>query len=91
MLNNLGTGNLVLLGIIQGCMLAFDMGGPCNKVAYAFALACMETGNYAPMAANFVASCAPPLALALAMLAAPKNLPKKTEPIYRDFLQELFA
>ena len=39
MLNNLGTGNLVLLGIVQGCMLAFDMGGPCNKVAYAFALA----------------------------------------------------
>ena len=30
-------------------MLAFDMGGPCNKVAYAFALACMETGNYAPI------------------------------------------
>ena len=25
MLNSLGTGNLVLLGIIQGCMLAFDM------------------------------------------------------------------
>uniref|UniRef100_UPI003AB8CA9C PTS fructose transporter subunit IIC n=1 Tax=Anaerostipes caccae TaxID=105841 RepID=UPI003AB8CA9C len=64
MLNNLGTGNLVLLGIVQGCMLAFDMGGPCNKVAYAFALACMETGNYAPMAANFVACCAPPLAMA---------------------------
>lgn len=41
MLNSLGTGNLVLLGIIQGCMLAFDMGGPCNKVAYAFALAAM--------------------------------------------------
>ena len=54
-------------------MLAFDMGGPCNKVAYAFALACMETGNYAPMAANFVACCAPPLAVALAMLIAPKK------------------
>lgn len=48
--------------------------GPCNKVAYAFALACMETGNYAPpMAANFVACCAPPLAVALAMLIAPKK------------------
>lgn len=73
MLNNLGTGNLILLGIIQGCMLAFDMGGPCNKVAYAFALACMETGNYAPMAANFVACCAPPLAMGVAMLVAPKK------------------
>ena len=37
LLNDLGTGNLILLGIVQGCMLAFDMGGPCNKVAYAFA------------------------------------------------------
>ena len=73
LLNNLGTGNLILLGIVQGCMLALDMGGPCNKVAYAFALACMETGNYAPMAANFVACCAPPLAVALAMLIAPKK------------------
>lgn len=73
LLNDLGTGNLILLGIVQGCMLAFDMGGPCNKVAYAFALACMETGNYAPMAANFVACCAPPLAVALAMLIAPKK------------------
>lgn len=77
MLNNLGTGNLVLLGIVQGCMLAFDMGGPCNKVAYAFALACMETGNYAPMAANFVACCAPPLAMAFAMLVAPKKFTKE--------------
>lgn len=33
----------------------------------------METGNYAPMAANFVACCAPPLAVALAMLIAPKK------------------
>ena len=73
LLNDLGTGNLILLGIVQGCMLALDMGGPCNKVAYAFALACMETGNYAPMAANFVACCAPPLAVALAMLIAPKK------------------
>ncbi len=66
MLNSLGTGNLVLLGIIQGCMLAFDMGGPCNKVAYAFALAAMDAGNYMPMAANFIGSMAPPLAILMA-------------------------
>ena len=70
MLNSLGTGNLVLLGIIQGCMLAFDMGGPCNKVAYAFALAAMDAGNYMPMAANFIGSMAPPLAIAVAALVA---------------------
>ncbi|MFV0381526.1 MAG: PTS fructose transporter subunit IIC [Breznakia sp.] len=77
MLNSLGTGNLVLLGIVQGCMLAFDMGGPCNKVAYAFALAAMETGNYAPMAANFIGSMAPPLGIAIACLIAKKKFTRE--------------
>lgn len=67
-LNNMGTGNMILLGIIQGCMLAFDMGGPCNKVTYAFALAAMDTGNFAPMAANFIGSMTPPLGIAIAVL-----------------------
>ena len=77
MLNSLGTGNLVLLGIIQGCMLAFDMGGPCNKVAYAFALAAMDAGNYMPMAANFIGSMAPPLAIAVAALVAKNKFTKE--------------
>lgn len=67
-LDNMGTGNLLVLGIIQGCMLAFDMGGPFNKVAYAFALAAMDTGNFMPMAANFVGSMTPPLGLAISIL-----------------------
>lgn len=75
-LNNMGTGNLILLGIIQGCMLAFDMGGPCNKVAYAFALAAMDTGNFMPMAANFIGSMAPPLGIAIAVLIAKKKFTK---------------
>lgn len=69
-LNSMGTGNMLLLGIIQGCMLAFDMGGPCNKVAYAFALAAMDTGNFMPMAANFVGSMTPPLGIAIAVLVS---------------------
>lgn len=69
-LKSLQGGGLIILGIIQGCMLAFDMGGPCNKVAYAFALAAAEAGNWAPMSANFIASMVPPLGLAIACLAA---------------------
>lgn len=72
-LNNMSGGSLILLGIIQGAMLAFDMGGPVNKAAYAFALAASEGGNWAPMAANFIASMAPPMGLAIAMLLAPKK------------------
>lgn len=73
MLNSFSTGNLIVLGIVQGAMLAFDMGGPFNKVAYAFALASMEVGNFAPMAANFVGSMAPPLGIAFAILINKKK------------------
>ena len=40
-LNGLSGGNAILLGIILGLMMAFDMGGPVNKVAYAFGLAAL--------------------------------------------------
>ena len=39
------------------------MGGPVAKVAYAFALACMETGKLAPMAANLQLAVQFPLAV----------------------------
>lgn len=73
MLGGMSGSSLILLGIIQGAMLAFDLGGPVNKAAYAFALATMEAGNYAPMAANFVASMVPPLAIGIAMIIAKKK------------------
>ncbi|HQK60840.1 MAG TPA: fructose-specific PTS transporter subunit EIIC, partial [Dermatophilaceae bacterium] len=33
-LNGLGGGSLVILGLILGAMMGFDLGGPVNKVAY---------------------------------------------------------
>ncbi len=69
-LNGLSGSGLIVLGIIQGCMLAFDMGGPCNKVAYAFAIAASEAGNWSPMSANFIASMSPPLGIAIACILA---------------------
>ncbi|MED7634236.1 UNVERIFIED_CONTAM: PTS fructose transporter subunit IIC, partial [Lactobacillus paragasseri] len=36
-LNSMGTGNLVILTLIQAGMMAIDMGGPFNKAAYVFA------------------------------------------------------
>ncbi len=62
----------VLLGLILGLMMAFDMGGPINKVAYSFAVAGLGAGtlaNQAPwqiMAAVMAAGMVPPLAMALA-------------------------
>lgn len=69
-------GSLIVLGIIQGAMLAFDMGGPVNKAAYAFALAASATGNWGPMAANFIASMTPPMGIAIAILLSKKRFNK---------------
>ena len=62
----------VLLGAILGLMMAIDLGGPINKVAYSFAVAGLGAGalaNQAPwqiMAAVMAAGMVPPLAMALA-------------------------
>ncbi len=71
-LSGLTGASAVLLGIILGLMMAFDLGGPVNKVAYAFAVAGLGAatiGNQAPwqiMAAVMAAGMVPPLAMALA-------------------------
>jgi fructose PTS system EIIBC or EIIC component len=58
--------NAIVLGIILGAMMAFDMGGPINKAAYAFAVGLLASKIYAPMAAVMAAGMTPPLGLALA-------------------------
>src|SRR5918997_337378 len=55
--------NSILLGIILGGMMAFDMGGPVNKAAYAFAIAGLAGSAFGPMAAVMAAGMTPPLAL----------------------------
>jgi len=65
-LTGLGTGNAVLLGIVLGLMMSFDMGGPINKAAYVFGTGLLASGVYQPMAAIMAAGMVPPLAIALA-------------------------
>ncbi|GHC61209.1 PTS fructose transporter subunit IIC [Roseibacillus persicicus] len=56
----------LLLGLILGGMMAFDMGGPINKAAYTFAVGLVATKIYGPMAAVMAAGMVPPLGLSLA-------------------------
>ncbi|MBB6252102.1 fructose-specific PTS transporter subunit EIIC [Nitrospirillum iridis] len=56
----------ILLGVLIGGMMAFDMGGPINKAAYAFSTGLIASQVYTPMAAAMVAGMTPPLGLALA-------------------------
>lgn len=65
-LTGLGTGNAVLLGIILGLMMSFDMGGPVNKAAYVFGTGLLASDVYAPMAAIMAAGMVPPLAIGIA-------------------------
>ena len=85
-LNSMSGGSAVLLGVILGLMMAFDMGGPLNKVAYSFAAAGVggaALSNDAPelriMAAVMLAGMVPPIALALATVVRPGlfNVPER--------------
>ncbi|POP42673.1 PTS 2-O-a-mannosyl-D-glycerate transporter subunit IIABC [Superficieibacter electus] len=66
-------GNLIVLGIIIGGMMAVDMGGPINKVAFAFCAGMLGQGVYAPMAACWIGIMTPPVGLAVATWLAPKK------------------
>lgn len=80
-LNSLaGTGAIVVVGIIVGLMMCFDLGGPVNKTAYAFAVAGLgaasttNTTPYLIMAAVMCAGMVPPLAMALASTVMARKL-----------------
>lgn len=56
----------ILLALILGAMISFDMGGPVNKVAFLFGSAMIGEGNYEIMGPIAVAICIPPIGLGLA-------------------------
>ena len=58
--------NIVILALIIGAMIAFDMGGPVNKVAFLFGSALIAEGNYSIMGMVAVSVCTPPIGLGLA-------------------------
>jgi len=68
MLQGMSTGNSVLLALVLGAMIAFDMGGPVNKTAFFFGSAMIGEGNFRIMGACAAAICTPPLGLGLATL-----------------------
>lgn len=72
-LQQMGAGNQVLLAMILGAMIAFDMGGPVNKAAFFFSAGLIEKGIYGPMGACAAAICIPPIGLGLATLVRKKN------------------
>ncbi len=86
-LTSMSGSSAILLGIVLGLMMAFDMGGPLNKVAYSFAAAGVGAAATASasdprlkiMAAVMLAGMVPPIALALATVVRPHlfNVPER--------------
>ncbi len=68
-LGGLSGSSVIILGVILGLMMCFDLGGPVNKAAYAFATAGLNVADPSTlriMAAVMAAGMVPPLAMALA-------------------------
>ncbi|MDJ1113598.1 PTS fructose transporter subunit IIABC [Microbacterium dauci] len=79
-LSGLTGAGVIILGVVLGLMMCFDLGGPINKVAYGFATANLAAGiagddRYLQiMAAVMAAGMVPPLAMALASTVLGRKL-----------------
>lgn len=65
--------NAVLLGVILGAMMCFDLGGPVNKVAYVFGTGLLASNPNAPclpMAAVMAAGMVPAIGMGIATFVA---------------------
>jgi fructose PTS system EIIBC or EIIC component len=71
-LKTMSAGNSVVLAMLLGAMIAFDMGGPVNKTAFFFGAAMIREGDYRIMGACAAAICTPPLGMGLATLIRKK-------------------
>ncbi|MYL31010.1 PTS fructose transporter subunit IIC [Halobacillus halophilus] len=65
-LQNMQGTSSILLALILGGMIAFDMGGPVNKVAFLFGSAMIAEGNYEIMGPIAVAIAVPPIGMGIA-------------------------
>ncbi|MFH0767774.1 MAG: fructose-specific PTS transporter subunit EIIC [Bacillota bacterium] len=68
-LNNLSGTSAIIIGFVAGAMMAIDMGGPINKLAYLVGVASITSGvSSSLMAAVMAGGMTPPLGIALATL-----------------------
>ncbi|WP_135819819.1 PTS fructose transporter subunit IIC [Halostella litorea] len=80
-LESMRGGQALIVGAILGGMMAFDMGGPVNKVAYVFATGLIGEGVTGPMAAVMIGGMIPPIGLALSNFISPH---KYAEEMYEN-------
>ncbi|APH06410.1 PTS fructose transporter subunit IIABC [Bacillus weihaiensis] len=82
----------ILLALILGAMISFDMGGPVNKVAFLFGSAMIGEGNYEIMGPIAAAICIPPIGMGIAtFLSRKKFQPAEREAGKASFTMGLFG
>ncbi|KYD25883.1 PTS system, mannose-specific IIB component [Geobacillus sp. B4113_201601] len=79
LLNNMQGTSSIALALILGAMIAFDMGGPVNKVAFLFGATMIGEGNVYIMGAIAAAICIPPLGMGVATLLNKKKYEKEEQ------------
>jgi len=72
-LQGMNSTNAVILGVLLGAMMCFDLGGPVNKAAYTFGVGLIDSGTYMPMAAIMAAGMVPALGMGLATFLAKRK------------------
>ncbi|OOE71523.1 PTS fructose transporter subunit IIBC [Salinivibrio kushneri] len=72
-LQGINSTNAVILGVVLGAMMCFDLGGPVNKAAYTFGVGLIESGTYMPMAAIMAAGMVPALGMGLSTFLAKRK------------------
>lgn len=76
-LSGMQQSSALVLGLLLGAMMAFDLGGPVNKAAYTFGVGLLASNVHGPMAAVMAGGMTPPLGIALASLLFPSRFTKK--------------
>ena len=77
-LKGLQGGSMILLGAIAGLMIAFDLGGPVNKVAYSILMvAGAADGLYHLVGPVGIAICVPPIGAGVASLIFKKKFSRE--------------
>lgn len=73
MLNGLSGSSAVVMALVVGGMVGFDLGGPINKAAVTIAMGLLESGVYGPNTAAQVAIIVPTLGYGLAAIIKGKE------------------
>jgi len=78
-LTSMNEGNKIILGLIVGAMIAFDLGGPVNKVAFSFMVATVGMGIYSYAGPCAIAIALPPLGAGISSLILKKKFTKEEQ------------